>query len=757
MQSETNQGALQVSVIMANYNGGPFIVDAMASVARQTMRDLELIVVDDGSTDDSVARVEQFAGRDPRVRLLRTGGRTGPAAARNTGLGTARGRWVAILDSDDIMHPGRLATLIDAGTAWEADIVADNQILFSDDRTIPSTTLLRGYRDFSSPVSAAAYIRSNAFFSGGMPLGYLKPLFRRSFLEQSGCRYDCSLRIAEDYDLVLRLLLAGAQFRVSPQLSYFYRRHGQSISHRLSSRTLLPMLDADRRLRATQPPASLTPEIVDALDLRRQTILRALDFETLVEALKQRQWADSVRLAARKPRVAALLAIPVRDRLRRALQRSTFRATRPAPGPQAVLLSRQRIVGATNGSSVYLLSICAALRQAGYEIDLISPSPAMFGRWPVLRLDPAMRIFSTIRIRGAMRIGPVVVARDPRIALRAAAGIADRLLRRLHLTIDGLDRKAPHAIAVPLTDADRLFIASVVRRPDLVLTDYAFLNEAIPFALRPCAPSAVVMHDFFSDQDSERAVVRLDRQAEAALLGQADAILAIQAEEADKIRSLLPDRPVILAPMAVTPVQTAQPGDDGSLLFVGSNTLPNLDAMEWFLEQVWPAVLAQFPDVRLRIAGTCCGPLSSGHPNVTLLGRVDDLDAAYRQAGIVISPLRLGSGLKIKLVEALGHGKAIIATETTLQGVGALVSGALIQADQPGDFVTGIAALLYDRDARMRLGQEGLAVAQRHFSADACYRGLIEFARDGDPVPGVRAPAPSRPAMLQNAEHGACQ
>ena len=738
---------LLVSIVVANHNGGAFIEDALASATRQTVRDIEVIVVDDCSTDDSVSRVQALAARDGRIRLVQTTRRSGPGGARNEGLAIARGTWIAILDSDDLMHPQRLARLLGRAAASGAEIVADNQMVFDQARTVPARPLL----DRLPPdgiVSVAGYIDSNRFFSGATPLGYLKPLFLRSFMEEAGCRYDPSLAIAEDYDLVLRLLLAGARFRIEPQMTYFYRRHGQSISHRLSTATLLPMLAADRALRAklgASPRSSR--EVVAALDRRRDTILHALDFERLVGALKDRDWRQALRVARDSPKAAALLRIPVQDRLRRLRWRPVHRRQGPTPTPMPTpverrvsLLSRQRIVGISNGSSAYLLGLCGSLKQAGYEIDLVSPSPAMFGRWPFLRLDPAMDVFASIRIRGSVRFGRVVIARDPRIAVRAAAGLAARALGRLGIVVETWNRKAPHAITVPLSDADRLFVANAVRPSRAILTDYAFLNEAIPFALQPRAPSAVVMHDLFFSQDPDRTVVLLDRDNEMALLDQADAVIAIQADEGGTVSRLLPHKQVILAPMAVAAVAGPQPGEDDTVLFVGSNTLPNIDGIAWFLREVWPALLERRPRMRMQIAGTCCGSLQAVPRNVVLLGRVDDLEQVYRRAGIVISPLRLGSGLKIKLVEAMGRGKAVIATETTLQGVGEQVEGAVLRADTPAEFLAAFERLL-DGTARSRLGARALDAAHRHFSSAACHGGLLDFVGRAGPRGAVGEPA----------------
>src|SRR5262249_22481759 len=89
-----------VSVIMPAYNARHYLHGAVESVLRQTFRDLALLVIDDGSSDETVRIAEDFAGRDPRVRVLRQEN-AGPGPARNTGFRHARGHYFAFLDSDD--------------------------------------------------------------------------------------------------------------------------------------------------------------------------------------------------------------------------------------------------------------------------------------------------------------------------------------------------------------------------------------------------------------------------------------------------------------------------------------------------------------------------------------------------------------------------------------------------------------------------------------------------------------------------------
>jgi hypothetical protein len=97
-----------VSIIMPSYNCGRYIETSIRSVQAQTCQEWELLVVDDGSTDDSLRTVLAMQQNDPRIRVLRQERRQGAATARNWALREARGRWIAFLDSDDQWEPTKL-------------------------------------------------------------------------------------------------------------------------------------------------------------------------------------------------------------------------------------------------------------------------------------------------------------------------------------------------------------------------------------------------------------------------------------------------------------------------------------------------------------------------------------------------------------------------------------------------------------------------------------------------------------------------
>ncbi len=714
-----------ISIIMANYNGAGSVAAAVRSVLRQTETSIELIFSDDGSSDTSLAEAKAAAAGDPRFVAINGGPRSGPAATRNRAIAAARGRWLAVVDSDDFIHPDRLERVVRAAEADGADIAADDMLVFYDDAPAAPHPMLKGPLTRAPAwISAADYAAANALNGSRPALGYLKPIIRRTRL--GALRYDESLRIAEDFDLVMRLLLGGARMRVYPEIGYFYRKHAKSISHRLTGAHVAAMLHAHDALGAPADPATQR-----GFAQRHASLVTALAFSELIEALKARKIGAALAVAAKRPQAAALLRQPVLARLARIVARPARRAT--SAQPRIALLSRQRVVGATNGSSAYLISIVQTLKEAGYAIDFIGASPKLFGRWPFLRLNADTDVFASYQVHGGWRIARVMFSRDPRRMAAAALAVAEKAAAKLKIATKGWSSAAEYSIGAQATRADMIFVARAVRpNTRAVLCDYGFLTPLAPFALAPDMPTLVVMHDLFSARvrDEADGVARLTPEEEWRLLGQADIVLAIQQTEAEAVRAALPHTGIIVAPHAVKPAATPQAGRDATLLFVGSNTGPNISGLQWFFDACWPLIRAAQPDMTLDVAGSVARGLDGAPAGVRLLGVVPDLAALYRDAGVVISPLRTGSGLKIKLIEAMAAGKAIVGTTITLQGVEDVAGDAVLTTDEPGalaQFVVGLAASAAARD---ELGRKALVCAEAHFSANACYGELLGALRN---------------------------
>ena len=705
-----------ISVIMANLNGAAHIAEAVRSVLRQTEHSLELIVSDDGSSDHSLEIARATAGGDPRLILLESEpARTGPAAARNRGLAIARGRWIALVDNDDVIHPERLERLIRAAEADGADIAADDLLVFYEDGSRAPHAHLRGAMARRPHwIDAVQYERSNQLLSGRRALGYLKPVLRRSLKPV----YDESLRIGEDSDLILRLLVNGARMRIYPELGYFYRRHAGSISHRLDAASIAAM-DAAYASLDTRGDKALAREIARGASARAD----ALAFTKLVAALKARDVMGAIMTAVRRPSALRLLKDPIAARL------PTARPKALSGAPRITLLSRQRVVGATNGSSAYLLAVANALREAGYAVDYIGASPAIFGRWAVLWLKPETQVFDRYVVRGGLRLGSLMLARSWRIWAASAGAVLATALGKFGLAA-GWSKPAPPAQRAATSRADQLFIARHAAPDALaVFCDYGWLTPLAPYALCHQARRFVVMHDLMSARvrDAAKAddAYELSAADEFHLLGQADVAVAIQEEEGRAVRAALPSLDVVIAPHAAAIGADAQPGDDDTLLFVGSNTPPNVTALEHFFANTWPLIRACGRQAKLIVAGSVNRAFVSCPDGVTFAGVVPDLGPLYRDAGVVISPLVTGSGLKIKLIEAMAAGKAVVGTNITAQGVHRLVADAIVIEDDPERFADATVRLMNDHRSRRALGARALDCARRHFSPEACFRDLV--------------------------------
>jgi glycosyltransferase involved in cell wall biosynthesis len=186
-----------VSVLLSVHNDARFLAAAVESVRRQTADDLELIVVDDASTDETPAVLS--AVRDPRLRLLRNEQQLGLAASLNRGLGEAQGRYVARLDADDVALPQRLESQL-ARMAATPSVAAVGTAVLDLDETGRVGTLHR------NPVGSRA-VRWLTLF--GSPSFHPTVLIDRELLDRHGLRYDPAYLESEDYELWSRLLELG--------------------------------------------------------------------------------------------------------------------------------------------------------------------------------------------------------------------------------------------------------------------------------------------------------------------------------------------------------------------------------------------------------------------------------------------------------------------------------------------------------------------------------------------------------------------
>lgn len=155
------------------------------------------------------------------------------------------------------------------------------------------------------------------------------------------------------------------------------------------------------------------------------------------------------------------------------------------------------------------------------------------------------------------------------------------------------------------------------------------------------------------------------------------------------------------------------------LVFTGAmDYTPNEDAMLFFHREIYPRIVARLPEVRLWIVGRDPGPRLAAlahDPSITLTGAVADVRPYLAQGTVVVVPMRLGSGTRIKVLEALAMGKAVVSTRVGTEGLRVIAGKHFVRADDSDTFATEVARLAGDATERQRLGREGRALVEAEY------------------------------------------
>jgi glycosyltransferase involved in cell wall biosynthesis len=270
-----------VSVIMPAYNVEPYLADAAKTALEQTYADLELIIVDDGSTDASGKIAEEMRQLDPeRVRVV-SKPNGGLSSARNAAIRVARGQYFALLDSDDL---------------WEPEFLASQMAVFARDSGIDLVTTnarnLGGPRDGlpARPWAEGYPAITLATILADEEAVFIMTVFRRRVWETIG-EFDERLGTNEDYDYWIRAAARGFRFARNPRPLGWYRRRADSLSSN-EARMLAGILKVLEKARTYCPIDS--PE----RDILERQVVRFTAEHSVAEA-RQALIRGDVALAAR--------------------------------------------------------------------------------------------------------------------------------------------------------------------------------------------------------------------------------------------------------------------------------------------------------------------------------------------------------------------------------------------------------------------------------------------------------------------------
>jgi len=261
----------------------------------------------------------------------------------------------------------------------------------------------------------------------------------------------------------------------------------------------------------------------------------------------------------------------------------------------------------------------------------------------------------------------------------------------------------------------------------------------VPVVLRQVNVESHLAERFWQTQAGLRRLyarlqaVRL-RRYEAEMCAKVDCCLLITAGDAERLRALSPNANTRVIPAGVD-LEEFQPAphleEANTVVFVGSmDWLPNVDAVLWFAKEVLPRLQQEFPTLQFYVVGR--------HPTVEIkrlmeagaihvTGYVDDVRTYLARAAVCVIPLRVGGGMRVKLLQAMAMAKPVVSTSIGAEGIAVEHGRHILLADSASDFADGVAGLLRDRGLQERLGQNARRLVAERYSWEAA-TDLLEQA-----------------------------
>ncbi len=262
----------EVSIIITVYNLATYLEEAIRSVLNQTYQDMEIIVVDDGSTDNTRELVMNFA--NPKINYIFQKNR-GAGAARNTGIRASTGRYIAFLDADDVWLPQKLELQLKVieSSPWASVIYCDMYFYGTTDYTLPETF----FQQFKWPPPWGKVLDKMAIRSFGIPSTLL---VKRDVFEKIGL-FDEGLPYCDDYDMLLRMA-AYFEFEVLPTPLVKYRLHPSQISRNYAQVLMNHVIVFDK--------AKELPGVNDSIRKRLNIRLADTHFQYAVVLFRKGNW-----------------------------------------------------------------------------------------------------------------------------------------------------------------------------------------------------------------------------------------------------------------------------------------------------------------------------------------------------------------------------------------------------------------------------------------------------------------------------------
>ncbi|OUL36828.1 hypothetical protein BV372_05530 [Nostoc sp. T09] len=400
------------------------------------------------------------------------------------------------------------------------------------------------------------------------------------------------------------------------------------------------------------------------------------------------------------------------------------------------------------GNAAYIVDFISYLQKLGYKIEFTVINSLADSKTPWHIIPPTLARLANVSVKDNLRIGRLLLRfnslSDWIVApLRLAYNqlLPEKLKNIYRSARDKAQEACSHIKSSsiwghPIKPEEVAFANTqfLKFKPDVVIANYAFLADVLesPY-LDETVLKVILTHDIrhqrtvdFNNFGVSAFELVWTREQESIAMSKAQVLLAIQQEDAKILQGMAPQSEVIKMPKSAVNYFHNDNHVSGRCLFVGSDADHNIHGLQWFLKNVWSIVLQSLPHCSLHVCGSVCNEIKESFPNVRLLGTLDDLKLEYSHAEVCLVPLPIGSGLKIKLVEALSHGRACVSTSAGVQGIPEIVGNAVSVADTAEGFAAAIHTLLTNPDKRQWMEEQAHKYVIENLSPQAVYQPFVD-------------------------------
>lgn len=409
----------------------------------------------------------------------------------------------------------------------------------------------------------------------------------------------------------------------------------------------------------------------------------------------------------------------------------------------------------STGAKVYFLNFLKYLKEKDFKIELVILDHSPGGRSSIFLIRSDILKYSSLYIRDHIRIKQLlfryksltdwIVAPLGILYYLLPTSKRKKIVRRLSskflkilnfIDFNAVSDKSQKRDK-PLTYDNVAIIRSRIEEfnPDVVIVNYVWLSIIFDLPdIKNDFLKVILTHEVVH-QRVESGIKygikwnydHLDRNKESEYLRKAHVILAIQNEDKKTFQKMAKECDVISMPMPASIHSPSAKQIHGRCLFVGSGgESTNIYGLNWFLKKSWPLILKSLPFCTLHICGSVCDEIEGNYKNVFLRGIVDNLEREYSASEVCIAPLLFGSGLKIKIVEALSYSRVCVTTRIGAQGLTDIIDKAIIVSKDSEDFAEAVELLIRNKNKRLQMEKFAEKYIMQNLSSEIVYQPFID-------------------------------